>query len=141
MTAAHEIVAEARSWVGTPFHWQASVKGRGCDCKGLIVGVARALGLPGADSLYAEMADYHNVDERLLKRGLAECLDRADEPQPGDVLLLRVAAKPQHLAILSDNNRMIHTYGKGPRRVVEVPMGSIWWAALDSAWRWRRHDD
>ena len=138
------IVVEARSWIGTPFQWQASVKGAGCDCKGLIAGIARELRLPEADSLYARLANYRpgKVDTKLLKAGLAEMFDPATAPLPGDLLLLRVGGLPQHLAILSEGNpsdggRMIHTYGKGPARVIEVPMGHAWRSALDSAWSWR----
>ena len=35
------IVRAARGWLGTPYHDQASVKGVGCDCLGLIRGVWR----------------------------------------------------------------------------------------------------
>ena len=35
------IVAEARSWIGTPYRHQGSLKGAGCDCLGLIRGVYR----------------------------------------------------------------------------------------------------
>ena len=45
MTFGEQVVAEAREWVGTPAHWQASVKGVGCDCKGLIAGGMAELGL------------------------------------------------------------------------------------------------
>jgi cell wall-associated NlpC family hydrolase len=38
-----QIVAEARSWIGTPYRHQASLKGVGCDCLGLVRGVWRAL--------------------------------------------------------------------------------------------------
>ena len=37
------IVAEARSWIGTPYRHQASLKGVGCDCLGLVRGVWRAV--------------------------------------------------------------------------------------------------
>src|SRR3954454_1342913 len=37
------IVAEARAWIGTPYRHQASLKGIGCDCLGLVRGVWRAL--------------------------------------------------------------------------------------------------
>ena len=37
------IVAEARAWIGTRYRHQASVKGVGCDCLGLVRGVWRAL--------------------------------------------------------------------------------------------------
>ena len=36
------IVAEARSWIGTRYCHQASLKGVGCDCLGLVRGVWRA---------------------------------------------------------------------------------------------------
>ena len=37
------IVEEARAWIGTPYRHQASLKGVGCDCLGLIRGVWRAV--------------------------------------------------------------------------------------------------
>ena len=37
------IVAEARAWIGTPYRHQASLKGVGCDCLGLLRGVWRAV--------------------------------------------------------------------------------------------------
>ena len=48
MATAREVVraavlAEARSWLGTPYRHQASRKGVGCDCLGLVRGVWRTL--------------------------------------------------------------------------------------------------
>ena len=37
------IIAEARTWIGTPYRHQASLKGVGCDCLGLLRGVWRAI--------------------------------------------------------------------------------------------------
>lgn len=132
------IVAEARAWIGTPFKWQASLKGVGADCKGLVVGVARGCGLPEAASVHAAMqGDWRRrVDARLLLEGMKATFRRVTEPLPGDVLLLRLAGKPQHLAILTAPNRMVHTYGLGPDRVIEVPFTSCWKSALHSAWTW-----
>lgn len=137
MTRA-DIVAEARSWIGTPHVWQASAKGVGCDCKGLVWGVARELDLPEAASVHARICDYGRaVPVDKLLAGLAETMDRRMKPEPGDVLLLRIGQKPQHLAILTDEAHMVHTYANGPERVIEVAMGKIWWRALHSAWRFR----
>ena len=36
------ILTEARDWIGTPYQHQASLKGAGCDCLGLVRGVWRA---------------------------------------------------------------------------------------------------
>lgn len=137
MPQRSDIVAVARGWVNTPFVWQASVRGVGCDCRGLISGVARDLGLPEADTFYARTADYAKVDTALLKAGLRAVFDPATVEQPGDVLLLRVGDKAQHLAIYAGSGRMIHTYGKGPSKVIEVPMGRVWRDAIDSVWTWR----
>ena len=37
----NDIVTEARTWVRTPYHHQARLKGVGVDCAGLVIGVAR----------------------------------------------------------------------------------------------------
>ena len=38
-----DVVTAARAWIGTPYVHQASVKGVGCDCLGLLRGVWREL--------------------------------------------------------------------------------------------------
>lgn len=96
------VVAEARSWIGTPWQHQARSKGVGVDCAGLVIGVSRALGIvvPWMDvTHYARMPDgrsllYH-CDEWM--RRVARVLAR-----PGDVLVMRFDEHPQHLAIASD---------------------------------------
>lgn len=137
-TAVHDaIVAEARRWIGTPFRWQQAAKGQGCDCKGLVAGIARAVGRPEGASVYALMtAQYRRaVDPALLQRGLDELFDRVDAMEPGDVLLMRVAGKAQHLGIYVGGGRMIHTYAKGPRQVMEVPLNPEW--PIVAIYRWR----
>ena len=41
MTGAWQVVGAARGWIGTPYVHQASVRGAGCDCLGLLRGVWR----------------------------------------------------------------------------------------------------
>jgi len=132
-----DIVAEARTWIGTPFRWQQSAKGQGCDCKGLIAGVARAIGRPEGSSIYAMMsAEYRRgVDPHLLMRGLSELFDRVETMEPGDVLLMQTGDKAQHLGIYVGGGRMIHTYGRGPRCVIEVPLIPNW--PVVGIFRWR----
>ncbi|UZW55562.1 NlpC/P60 family protein [Sphingobium sp. JS3065] len=136
MVTRAEIVAEARRWIGTPYHEQASVRGRGCDCKGLVVGVARACGLPEAEGFHACLANYGpRVDVALLRRGLESELRQVAIPRPGDVLLLRVRGKPQHLGLMVEGGRMVHCWGAGMQQVVSA----AWTVGraqreLDSAW-------
>lgn len=133
------IVAEAREWIDTPFHWTQATKGVGCDCKGFVYGVARAVGLPEAEAEIARFVGYRNrADVPLLKRSLSVLLDPVpkDERQPGDVLQLIVAKQPMHLAIYSGDGMMIHT-AEGLRRVREVAMRSTWTDAIHQVWTWR----
>lgn len=135
-----EAVAEARSWVGTPFKWQGSAKGYGADCMGLICGVARGIGHHAEASIARwNYSDSKPVPADELKSGLATVFDKVDDPAPGDIMLMRLAGMPQHMAIYCGRNRMIHAYFAGPERVIEVSMGNVWWTAIDSVWRWRCH--
>lgn len=133
------IAKEAETWIGTPFQWQACVKGVGVDCKGLIAGVARVCGRPEADSLEAMSADYGNtVPAARLKAGLARLFDRAETIQSGDVLLLIIGGKAQHLAIAApidgQPSRTIQALHCGPKQVVAIRQPR---ATIDSIWRWR----
>jgi NlpC/P60 family putative phage cell wall peptidase len=123
------IVAEARSWIGTPYHHQASVKGVGCDCLGLVRGVWRALyGCePEAPPPYSR-----DWAEALGRETLAEGAGRhmlqiaMGEMIPGDVLLfaLNDRAPAKHCAILTERDRMVHSYESHP--VAEVSL-TPWW--------------
>lgn len=96
------VVAEARSWIGTPWQHQARAKGVGVDCAGLVIGVSRALGLvtAGMDvNHYARMPDGRSLlahcDEWMRRVALALA-------RPGDVLVMRFDEHPQHIAIAAD---------------------------------------
>jgi NlpC/P60 family putative phage cell wall peptidase len=135
------VVAEARTWLGTPFRWQASQKGVGCDCKGLLWGVARELGFPEAESLYAKVADYsptRPVPSALLKEGFAAIFDPVEDMQPGDVLLLKRGGKVMHIAIVSSEDSAIHAQLGSKDHAKETKLRALlklW--QLDSVWRWR----
>jgi cell wall-associated NlpC family hydrolase len=134
-----QIALEAEQWIGTPFQWQASVKGAGADCKGLVAGVARACGRDEGASLEALAGDYGaQVPAARLKAGLARLFDRATDIQAGDILLLKCGGKAQHLAIAvpieGQSSRTVQALHTGPRMVIAIrqPRDSI-----DSIWRWR----
>lgn len=134
MTGA-DVVREAREWKGTPFKWQASLKGVGCDCKGLVWGVARELGLPEAESIHAKVADYATVDTRRLLRGMQETFRRVRELSPGCVVLLNMGERVQHMGIVTPNE-LIHATSREPKMVVVTPITRFWRARIASIWAW-----
>ena len=55
---SQRIVAAARGWIGTPYVHQASVKGAGTDCLGLVRGIWRELYGPEPEALPAYTPDW-----------------------------------------------------------------------------------
>lgn len=142
------IVAAAREWIGTPVKWEASLKGKGADCRGLLAGAAREVGRPEAAEIEARVVGYsQRIDEAALLAGLDRLFDRLPEGVElvdGDVLAFRIRSKVQHLAIhvrgQGGEGRMIHAYLTDPACVVEVPLCGFWRNRLAGAWRWRALD-
>jgi NlpC/P60 family putative phage cell wall peptidase len=125
----NQILAESRHWIGTPYHHQASLRGAGCDCIGLIRGVYRALygrepeSIPGYSRDWAEASG----DETLLAAATRHLVPIAPaSAQPADILVFRWRAHlpAKHAAILSSPTTMIHALEGAP--VSEVAL-SPWW--------------
>jgi NlpC/P60 family putative phage cell wall peptidase len=129
---ADRVIAAARGWLGTPYHDQASVKGVGCDCLGLIRGVWREV--VGAEPL-ALPAYSRDWGETGSREPLAEAARRVMPEMPvvdivpGALILfrMRVGAVAKHCGIVTAPGRFIHAYER--TGVVEV--------TLDQAWRRR----
>ena len=122
-----DALAEARTWIGTPYRHQASCKGAGTDCLGLIRGLWRALygGEPVAIPPYTPDWSEPSRDEVLMRTATA-LLIRVERPDPGDVLLFRMRDKgvAKHLGVLATSETFIHAYsGHG---VVESPISRPW---------------
>lgn len=136
------IVAAARDWIGTPYRHQASVKGEGVDCLGLVRGVWRDVIGPEPEPLPAYGADWAEVGGQETLWAAARRWLREIPPataRPGDVLLFRMAAgcAAKHCGVLSDGageGRMIHAYWG--RSVVETWLGSWWRKRLVAAFAW-----
>lgn len=123
------LVAEARDWIGTPYRHQASLKGVGADCLGLVRGLWRALGGDDAETLPAYAPDWAEATgrETLLeaaRRHLVEVAPAA--ARPGDVLLFRwrEGLPAKHAGVMSAPGHFIHAYDGAA--VVESPLAP-WW--------------
>lgn len=132
------IVAEARSWIGTPYRHQASLKGVGCDCLGLVRGVWRAFFGEEPESIDAYTPDWAEASgiEQLAEAALRHLVP-IDPMQfgSGDVLLFRwrpgLAAK--HAAIAASADTMVHAHDGAA--VAEVAIAPWWRRRLAYAFR------
>ncbi|WP_299818588.1 NlpC/P60 family protein [uncultured Jannaschia sp.] len=128
-----EVAVSARQWIGTPYVHQASVKGVGADCLGLVRGIWRELygDEPAAVPNYSRDWGESRADECL--RAAAEAVMTIVEPQkallPGQVLLFRMrqGSIAKHLGVLGDVDPVatfIHAYSG--RAVHESMLSKPW---------------
>lgn len=139
-----EIVDSARGWVGTRFHHQGRVKKTplhpgGCDCIGLVAGVATELGMKfrGRPISEFDRTNYPRLpDGQALKNALDELFLPKETIEPGDLLLMRFERYPQHVGIASDFEGglgLIHAYAQA-RKVVENRLDEFWAEKIISAY-------
>ena len=133
-----DIVGEARAWIGTPYRHQASLKGLGCDCLGLIRGVWRGVvgGEPQAAPAYSRDWAEASGEEALAQAARAHLIEI--EPAdflPGDVLLFRYRERypAKHAAIVSAPATMVHAHDGAA--VAEVAIAPWWRRRLAYAFR------
>ena len=131
MRSKQDIVDGARGWLGTPYVHQASVRGAGADCLGLLRGVWRSVmgHEPEAVPVYSMDWSEPQGEERMWAAARRHLIEKpAADMALGDVLLFRMrdAAVAKHLGIVSsiDPLRFIHAYtGHG---VVENALSEPW---------------
>lgn len=162
MTAPHasarvtraDLIAEARTWIGTPWIHQGRLKGIATDCVGVVICVPRALGLMPPDFDITGYA--RDPQPQVMIRYLELYLDRVSVPSPfplpegegptienpkskiqnyakgGDVLLVVPRRVPQHLQILTFDGTVIGAIDRrrGVREHIldteRYPIASVW---------------
>lgn len=113
-----DVLAEAERWIGTPYCHQASRRGVGADCLGLIIGIWNAV---GDEALRLDRRDQRSwaehADGEPLLDGLRQHLRQVPlaDARPADVLALRWRTRwpASHLAVLMEDETIIHAYEGG----------------------------
>jgi hypothetical protein len=116
------VLAEARTWLGTPFHDNAMVKGVGVACGPLLIACIRSIGIPVITpdwSKFPKDWHMHTTEERYYNI-VAQYAKPVETPEPGDMVLFRFnrmdkPAKPFcHGGFVVEWPTIIHAYwGKG----------------------------
>lgn len=129
---AQTIVTEALTWIGTPYRHQASRKGAGADCLGLLLGLWRSVYGAEPEHVPAYSPDWSEPQARedLLQAAERHLLSKSlDAVAAGDVLLFRMrhGSVAKHIGIqthIGDMPGFVHAYsGHG---VVLSPLSAPW---------------
>lgn len=131
----------ARSWIGTPYRHQGRMKGAGCDCIGLIIGVweelygslPKGIKIPAYTPAWAE-----ETRKSLMVAFAAQYLEPVPltDCMPGDVLMFSMLRNgpTKHAGLLSGEKKIIHAY-QG-HAVAETDMNLPRYAKLTYAFRY-----
>lgn len=129
-----EVVAEARSWIGTPYVIRGRIKGAGCDCGSLLMSIAVNSGLMTDEELEVYSLDCwaHWSDEKYLKRVMryaervmSGVAYRSTVVLPGSLVLVRVTGSRHfnHGGFVTEWPKVVH--GVNPE-VEEADASSHW---------------
>lgn len=126
------VVQAARGWIGTPYVHQASCRGAGCDCLGLLRGLWCEIHGREPEAVPAYTPDWSEPsgDERLWAAATRHLSEKPMEvAAPGDVLLFRMrdGGVAKHVGVQAECGpapSFIHAYsGRG---VVESVLTPPW---------------
>jgi cell wall-associated NlpC family hydrolase len=106
------VVAEAKTWLGTPWIHQARDKGYGVDCGQLLAAVFEAVGLvePVPIAPYSQDWALHR-SEPIMQNIVERYAVKTDgDPLPGDVVLFQFGRSLSHGGIVLLWPLIVHAY-------------------------------
>jgi cell wall-associated NlpC family hydrolase len=122
------VVAEALTWLGTPYAHRQRLKGAGVDCAGLPLEVYAAVGaIPPTDvGAYSQQWHLHRSRELYLEwvERLGPREVAPEQARAGDFLIWRFGRTFSHGAIALDERRVIHAVARAGAVIVEDRTGS-----------------
>ena len=110
------VVAEAKTWLKTPYHHMGRVKGAGVDCGQLLAEVYETAGATDhvETGFYPVDWHLHRSEEKYIEAVAAhareEALPPERIPQPGDIVAFRFGRTISHGAIVVEWPLVIHSY-------------------------------
>lgn len=104
------VVAEARTWLLTPYHHQARVKGVGVDCATILLEVFSAVGL--AENAWPEYSPTWHLHrgEELYLEWMEKYTHEVESPDIGDIIVWKWGRCFSHGTIYIGGGQVIHSY-------------------------------
>ncbi len=127
------ILETARGYRGTPFRHQGLLPGRGLDCVGVIVCIGRDLGLFRYDVVgYPRVpSTFSSLLQHVRAAGFRPV--PLTDALPGDVYLMAIIDRPQHVALATDKG-ILHAWMQA-RQVVEHGLDDMWRSRIVGVYR------
>jgi hypothetical protein len=112
MSTREAVCAEALTWVGTPFHDCADVKGAGVDCAMLLVRIYCGLGIaPHFDPRPYKPQWFEHQDDPIYLNWLRKYSHQVSEPEAGDIAMFQFGKQAAHGAVVIEPGRsMVHAF-------------------------------
>jgi len=137
MISRQQVIEQARTWLGTPYHHQGRIKGIGVDCIGFIIGALMEVGISNLDR--QEFQEYGRCPPR--GKGMLKYFDELTisvgyNYKPADLLVFWIndtTKRPQHIAMATDYG-IIHTHSS-VGKVVENVLDEAWLAKFICAYQ------
>lgn len=110
-----QLIAEARSWIGTPYAYGGSTKRKGTDCSGMIM------------QIFNEVYDLRLPRSSAMQHEVARPV-RFDNMKPGDLVFFTTSKNSRrvnHVGLYVGDNRMIHA--SSSRGVMESSLAESYW--------------
>ena len=128
----NQIVAIAESWIGTPFRYGASIKGKGVDCAKFVFMVFKELGAiqtndlpPHLPPCWNDVVESQGIDPNIFRNQLLKYADIVpfNDRRAGDVISFIYRGLESHVGILVEDDCIVHA--KTGRRVVKQRLRSL----------------
>jgi cell wall-associated NlpC family hydrolase len=105
------IIAEALSWVGTPYRQLGATKGVAVDCSMLLVRAMIDAGIVEEfdPRPYPPAWFLHREDERYID-WLAAVAVEVDTPKPGDIIAMKMGRAFAHSGFIVDAEHVVHAF-------------------------------
>lgn len=106
-----KVVEVAKSWLRTPYHHRAKLKGCGVDCGQILVAVFSEAGVIDDFDTGEYPQDWmlHREEEKYLM-AVEQYAHKVESPKPGDIALFKFGRCVSHAAIVIEWPVVIHAY-------------------------------